>query len=164
MIWIDYVIAGIVMLSVLLGLWRGLVREALSLAAWVLAFWLALRFSPYLADRLAGYVPIPAVQTGIAFVVVFLLTLMVLGLLNWFIVKLVHSAGLGVPDRLLGMLFGALRGVLLATVIVVLVDLTPFGKQPEWVNSVTAGYCRQVAASVGNWLPEGAADRWLGNA
>ncbi|KAF0192165.1 MAG: membrane protein required for colicin V production [Gammaproteobacteria bacterium] len=161
MIWIDYAILGIVALSILLGLWRGFVREALSLVAWVVAFWVALRFSPYLADSLAGYIPIPALQTGIAFAVIFVVTLMILGLANWLVVKLIRGAGLGIPDRIIGMVFGALRGVLLATVAVVLMGLTPLVEQDWWTDSATVGYCRQLAGWIGAWIPGDIADRLL---
>ncbi len=161
MIWIDYAILGIVALSILLGLWRGFVREALSLVAWVVAFWVALRFSPYLADSFAGYIPIPALQTGIAFAVIFVVTLMILGLANWLVVKLIHGAGLGIPDRIIGMVFGALRGVLLATVAVVLMGLTPLVERDWWTDSATVGYCRQLAGWIGAWIPGDIVDRLL---
>jgi membrane protein required for colicin V production len=164
MLWIDYALVGIVALSVLLGLWRGFVREALSLVAWVIAFWMAMRFSPYLVDSFADYIPVPSLQTGIAFAVIFIVTLMILALANWLVVKLVRGVGLGIPDRIIGMVFGALRGVLLATVAVVLMGLTPLVEQDWWKESTTVAYCRQLAGWISAWIPADIADRLLNRA
>ena len=159
MIWIDFVILGVVALSILLGLWRGFVREALSLAAWIVAFWAGMRFSPSLADSFSGYISLEPLRTGLAFALLFLVTLVSIGLVNWLVVKAIRAAGLGLADRLVGMVFGAGRGVLLATIAVWIAGVTPVVDEPWWRDSILVAYCQTIAGWFGTLVPVTMADR-----
>lgn len=125
MIWVDYIIIGVIGLSALISLIRGFVREALSLAVWVLAFFVAWTFFRELAQHLTWF-SLPSVRLGVALAILFLTTLLVGGLVNYLVGQLVDKTGLTGTDRLIGMLFGAARGVLLVTLLILLAGLTLF--------------------------------------
>ena len=149
MIWVDYVIIGILGLSALISLMRGFVREALSLAAWVLAFWVSWTFFRELAVQLDWFT-VPSVRLGAAFAILFIATLMVGALVNFLMGQLVDKTGLSGTDRLLGMFFGAARGAVLVAILVLLAGLTPFPNDPWWTQSQLIGYFQELAI----WLKE----------
>ncbi|MEO5573004.1 MAG: CvpA family protein, partial [Gammaproteobacteria bacterium] len=120
MIWVDWLIVGIIALSGLIGLLRGLVREALSLIAWVAAIWVAISFSHYVAGLLVEQIPSSTVRLMAAFAGLFVITLMLAALVNYLIAKLVDKTGLSGTDHLLGVFFGIARGVVLVAIIVLL--------------------------------------------
>ena len=110
----DWLLCAVLLLSMLVGAWRGLVYELMSLAAWVAAFVLA----QWLAQDVALKLPLlqsaaAQVQYAAAFVLVFVLTLFAAGFLSWLLKKVVETVGLRPVDRALGALFGVARGVLL---------------------------------------------------
>ncbi len=152
MIWVDFIILGIIGVSALISLVRGFVREAFSLAAWVLAFWVAWSFfrdlSPYLS-----WFSTPSVRHATSFITLFIVTLMLGGLVNFLIGQLVDKTGLGGMDRLLGMLFGAARGGVLVAILVVLAGLTPLPNDPWWQQSQLIGYFQELAIWLRSLLP-----------
>jgi len=153
-IWLDFVILSIIALSVVIGVIRGFVREALSLVCWAASFWLAMTFSPRLADYLGEYIAIPAVRTVAAFMSVFLLALIAGGGINTLIVKFIRWSGLGTSDRMVGLLFGVARGVLLVAILAFVAGNTPMAKQPWWQQSLLAGYCENIANWLVQWVPQ----------
>lgn len=126
----DIIILIVVLLSALIGLVRGILKEVLSLASWFAAFILALYFSPTLADRLVGSIEDATVRLVIGFVAVFAATLVVGGAAQWLLRKLVESTGLSGTDRLLGFLFGSARGALVCVVGLILIR--PFAQTSDW--------------------------------
>ena len=100
--WADTTIIVIILLSAVISLFRGFVREVLSLVAWVAAFWAATLFTPLAATALAPYVAVPGARTVIGFVGILVGTLLVFGIINFLVGKLIDSTGLSGPDRLLG--------------------------------------------------------------
>lgn len=129
----DIVLSGIIALSAVIGLMRGLVRELLSLVVWVLAFVVALAYAPSLAPSLSGVASEPAVRHVVAVVVLFVAALVVGGFAQWLLHKLIETTGLSGTDRLLGLVFGALRGVVVC--VVALVALKPFARDYVWWQS-----------------------------
>ena len=109
----DWFILVIVGGSCLMALFRGLVREALSLGNWVLAALLARGFADAVSQMLAEWIDTASIRYLIAFSVLMAVSLIIGGLLIKLIVKLVHASGLGFADRALGLVFGFARGVLL---------------------------------------------------
>ena len=103
---VDYGILGVIGLSALMSLLRGFVREALSLAGWVLALWVALTFTRELARGLPAGSTVPSVRLAVAFLGLFLAALLLTALVNFLAVHLVEKTGLSGPDRTLGVLFG----------------------------------------------------------
>ncbi|MEE9358305.1 CvpA family protein [Candidatus Vondammii sp. HM_W22] len=149
MIWVDYIILGIIGLSAVISLVRGFVREALSLAVWVLAFWVAWTFFRELAEQIDWFA-LPSVRLGVSFAILFITTLMLGALVNFLMGQLVNKTGLSGTDRLVGIFFGAARGVLLIAVLVLLAGLTPFPNDPWWHESRLIGYFQELAL----WLKE----------
>lgn len=135
MIWVDYAILGIIGISALISLVRGFVREAISLATLLLAFWVATQFSAHVGAMLAGKISVPSVRIGVAFGLLFVLTLFAGGLVNYLAGLLVRKTGLSGTDRMLGLLFGILRGAAIVTLLVLAAGLTPLPKDPWWHSS-----------------------------
>jgi len=127
---VDIIILGVVLISAVIGLVRGLLKEVLSLASWVAAFILALYFAPPVADRLAGQLADESVRLVVAFIAVFLVTLIAGGIVQWLASLLVKGTGLSGTDRFLGFLFGSARGILAC--IVALIALRQFAAAGQW--------------------------------
>jgi membrane protein required for colicin V production len=133
---VDYVVLGIVAISALIGLVRGFVREVLSLAIWAIAVMLAIGFAENVAAMLPKRVVGEPLRFITAFAVVFVGALIVGAILQWLVSQLVEKTGLSGSDRLLGLLFGGLRGAVVC--IVAVIALRPFAaEQPWWHTSRT---------------------------
>jgi len=133
--WADYAILAVLALSVLMGLWRGFIGEVLALVCWILAFWAAWMFGPPLADRLSASISTPSVRVLLAYVLSFVTVLIAGAIVSFLMRKLVEGSGLSGSDRLLGMVFGLVRGFALVTLIVLLMGFTPFRRDPWWNQS-----------------------------
>ncbi|MGB1298410.1 MAG: CvpA family protein, partial [Psychrobium sp.] len=136
MIWIDFAILIIIGLSTLISLARGFVKEALSLVIWVAAFFIA---STFYADLAAFLTQIddPMVRNASAVVALFICTLIIGAIGNYVIAQLVIRTGLSGTDRMLGVVFGALRGVLIVAAVLFAIDsFTTLSNSDWWKNSV----------------------------
>jgi len=129
----DIVIGLLLLLSALIGLFRGLVKEVLSLIIWIAAFVLALLFAQQVSDLLTGRIDNTSVRLILAFAAVFITALVAGALVQWVLAKLIETTGLSGTDRLLGFLFGSIRGVLLC--IVILIIMRPFAQDASWWQS-----------------------------
>ncbi len=153
MIWVDFVIVGIIALSALVSVMRGFMREALSLATWILAFWVGLSYASPVSVYLEPYVSVPSLRLGIGFGALFLAVLLVGGLLSFLVAKLVEETGLSGTDRLLGVVFGIGRGVVIVALLVLLAGLTPIPSDPWWKQSVLIGHFEELAIRIRAFLP-----------
>lgn len=153
MSWIDYIIVGVLGLSVLIGLWRGLVSEVLALATWIAAFWVAWAFGPAVSAHFEHRIEEPSIRVVVGYGLCFIAVLVLGALLRFVIHKLVESTGLSGTDRLLGMLFGFARGVLLVTLVVFLLGFTVFARDTWWRHSVLLPQFQTAAAWLGDRLP-----------
>lgn len=135
-IWIDWVIVALLTVSTLISLKRGFVREALSLATWVAAFVVARTFHPQMQSLLENTVETPMVRLIAAFAILFVATLLVGAIINNMIGHLVRVTGLSATDRVLGMAFGLLRGVVVVIVGIALTRYTPLSEDTWWRESV----------------------------
>ncbi len=152
--WADWAIIGIIIISTVISLLRGFVREALSLASWAVAAWVGFKFSLSFSKILPAFVTSNTLRVMVAFAILFLATLIVGLLINLLISSLVNKTGLSGTDRLLGMLFGIARGVLLVAVIVLLANMTQV-KQDEWyVKSQLIPQFQGLATWLHGFLPE----------
>ena len=132
----DWILLGALLISMLVGLWRGLVYEVLSLAGWVAAFILAQWLASDVVDLLPFLKGAAAqVQYAVSFVVVFVVALFAAGLLSWLIKKLVETVGLRPVDRALGGFFGIARGVVLLLALTVVLQLTGLANEAWWQNA-----------------------------
>lgn len=151
---LDWVFLAIMAASLLLGAWRGLVHEVLSIIGWIAAFLLAQMFAPDVAAVLPmGQAPEIAQYAG-AFVLVFLLVIIACGLVTWLIKKAVEAVGLRPVDRVLGAAFGVLRGALLLMAIAIVVNMSPLKRGDWWVESKGAAMSTAAVKQLKPVLPE----------
>lgn len=153
MLWIDIAILVIIGISALLSLFRGLVREVLSLIAWVAAFWVAKTFHPVVVGMLKDKISVPSAQWFVAYGLLFVGTLFAVGIVNFLIGRLIASTGLSGTDRMLGMIFGVARGVAVCTLLVLLAGLTPLPKDPWWSQSHLIPYLQEMALWLRGQIP-----------
>lgn len=150
---IDYAMLAIIALSVLFGAIRGLVREVLSLVAWIAAFVAA----NFLAGEFAQLLPqgwaTEELRLLVGFMAVFLVVLVAMSVLAILASKLVKSAGLAWEDRAFGGGFGLVRGLLVVLILALLVGLTSLPRQPVWRNAVLRMPLEASAQYVNTWLP-----------
>ena len=152
--WADFVVIGILVLSCIVGLWRGFIVEVCSLLIWGAAFWLGFRVAPLGEAWFAGSIEVPSVRLVIAFALVFLAVLILGGLLLWLITRLVRGTGLSGTDRMLGFAFGLVRGVLVVTLLVLAAGMTPMPRDPWWQESSLLPTFQRGAVLVAQWMPE----------
>lgn len=133
---IDWIILAVLALSGVISLWRGFVKEAMSLLGWLAAFVVAMSLSPALASLIQNWISHEMLRLLAAFVILFVGTLIVSGLINQLIHSLVKRSGLGPIDRILGMTFGVLRGgVFVLFCLIALPMLISVENQPWWQES-----------------------------
>lgn len=151
--WVDLAIIAIIAVSALVGLARGLVREVLSLGIWILALIVAWLFHQDVADLLTAHLSHPEVRSVVAFVGLVLLTLLLGAILGAILTAFIDKVGLTGADRLLGLLFGGARGVVLVAMSVFLVSLTPVPSEPWWIESELVGEFQRIAAWMLSLVP-----------
>ncbi len=135
MIWVDYIILGIVGLSALIGFARGLIREVLALGIWIAAVVLAWLFFRDVADQLTPWISTPSIRLVAAFLMIVFGVVLLGALLGYLLTMLIEKTGLSGLDRLLGVLFGAARGAVLVALLVFVAALTPLPEDPWWQES-----------------------------
>lgn len=149
MLTIDYIIIAAFVISVVIGLFRGFFREALSVVTWIAALWITLNYS-HLLEPMLGSIASEALRLWAARLLTFVLVLIAGGLLNALIGILVAKTGLSGTDRVLGMVFGGVRGVLLIGILVLVFRLMELDQEPWWKESRLV----PVGEPVARWLLE----------
>lgn len=143
--WVDWAFIAVVLISSLISLRRGFVKEALSLLTWIVAGVVAWMFGGALSHYLVPFISTPSFQVIAACAILFVVTLLVGALVNFLIGELVRVTGLSGTDRFLGMVFGAARGGLLIVVLVGLLSLAPVQQDPWWRESTLLPHFLLVA-------------------
>lgn len=133
--WIDYVIMGVVALSVITGLFRGFIKELIALCIWILAIWLAFKYSPALDPHLSPYIQDKTAKLIVAFVGILLSTVIVGGVCNALLSFVLRRSGLSSMDRLLGMGFGFVRGVFIVALVFAGIKMTSIPDKAYTENS-----------------------------
>ena len=151
--WADYLIVIIIALSMLIGLWRGLLREVISLATWIAAFAIAFLFAEDGATHLMPYIDVPSLRAAAAFGGLFLATLLLGGLVGILASYLVDYTGLTGTDRVLGMVFGLGRGAIMIAILVLAAGLTPMPRDPWWQQSLLVPHFQDTALWLRGLLP-----------
>jgi membrane protein required for colicin V production len=157
--WIDFVFIALVILSGLISLYRGFVREVFSLATWIVAIWVGVRFSGDAAGYLPAAVSDETLRLGIAFAVLFILVLIVGGIAGIIATRLIRGTGLSGTDRSLGVVFGLLRGVLIVALLVFIASLTVIPDEPWWQESRLVPEFERLVAWVLDLLPDAIQER-----
>lgn len=151
---LDWIVLAVFALSMLVGAWRGLVYEVLSLLGWIVAFVVARLWG----GEVAGLLPLagwePQLRYAAGFVLLFVLALFGWGLVSWLSRRLIEAVGLRPVDRTLGALFGVLRGALLALVATMVISYTPLHQGQWWQDSALAPWLMQALAVVLPQLPQ----------
>lgn len=151
----DWLLLGVLMASLVLGFWRGLVHEVLSLAGWIAAFVVAQWLAADTVGLLSFVQGAPAsVQYAVAFAVVFVATLFATGLLSWLIKKLIDTVGLRPVDRSLGAVFGLARGVVVLLAVTVLLQLLSMTSEPWWQDAVGPVWLEMALNGLKPLLPQ----------
>jgi membrane protein required for colicin V production len=158
MVWVDYLIIGIILLSSMISIVRGFIKEVLSLASWALSFWVALTFYPQLATLLFDYISTPSIRIFTAFFALFIVTLILAAMVNHLIAQLVEKTGLTGTDRALGIIFGLLRGAAIVTLLVLIAGATPMPNDNWWQNSLLLENFEELAVWVQGFLPSDIAE------
>lgn len=151
---LDWVLGGVLLFSLLLGAWRGLVYEVLSVLGWAVSFYVAQWYAPHAATLLPLQSASEPVRYAAAFVLVFIAAVFAAGLLAFLLKKLVEAIGLRPVDRTLGAAFGVLRGVILLLVATVVVDMTALKSSPWWQESRGASALTATLQGLKPALPE----------
>jgi membrane protein required for colicin V production len=143
--WFDYLLLVVMIFSVIAGLMRGLVREAIGLITWVVAIWIAFHYSYELEPYLGGVLTNDALKPWVARIIIFLVVLLIgttLGVLIAHFVRVSMFAGM---DRLWGALFGIVRGLVVVGAIVILCHGLRLQSEPWWNGSVLVPYAEHAA-------------------
>jgi membrane protein required for colicin V production len=157
----DYIVLAILGVSALLGLMRGFIKEVLSLIAYVVAFLASIWWGPLMATWFTPYIENSLLRMGLAYAIVFIAMLLMVGLVNVTLATMIQKTGLTPADHGLGGLFGLMRGLLLVLVLVVLAGYTELPKEPWWEQAQLSGSAvngvRQIKQalppSLAAWLP-----------
>jgi len=151
--WVDYSILSIIGISVLISLWRGFTKEALSLAGWILAAWVALTFADKLQVLLEPHIEVPSLRLMVAFAILFIATLFLAGFINYLAVQVIKKTGLSGTDRMVGIFFGVARGCVVVAVLVLVAGMTPVPQDPWWKASQMMHYFQDMAIWLRQFLP-----------
>jgi len=151
---LDWIFVAVLVISLVVGAWRGLVYELLSLVNWIAAFVLAQWFAPDAAHYLPLANATEVVRYAAGFVVVFVVALFAGGLLAFLVGKLVAAVGLRPVDRVLGAAFGVVRGVVVLLALTVVAGMTPVVNSPWWQESTGPGVATVVLKGLKPVLPE----------
>ncbi len=153
--WVDYSIIGCIVISATIGLVRGFVREAISMVTWVCAIALGLLYCERVSSLFSS-ISVQGIRLLLAFLLLVLATLIIGGLLNFLLTRLVALTGLGATDRLIGMLFGILRGGVIISVLILMMEiplLQHWKTDPAWLNARLVPTFHSMAHWIKSMLP-----------
>ena len=150
----DYLAIAIIGISTLLGVMRGAVKEFFALAGWIVAFLVAKTFSVPLSGFFASMFSNSSVRLLVAFIVLFIITLIAISIVSYLLATLLKKIGLGPLDRLLGSAVGLTRGVVIMLILVVLGGMTALPQQNDWRHALTSPWFEKMATAIMPWLPD----------
>ncbi len=155
----DYAVLGVLAVSMLLSVMRGAVRELLSLAGWVVAFMAAKSLAANFAPLLPASIEDESLRMSVAFVAIFLAALLAMGLVAMLASAMIKTVGLGLVDRLLGSLFGLVRGLLIVLLVVLSAGLTTLPQEPFWQKALLSKPLETAVQVMMPWLPQDLSER-----
>lgn len=149
----DYLVLAIIGISMILSVMRGLLKEVLSIIGWVAAFFVAKTYASQVMPMMPEGIPTESLRILAAFLVLFLATLLVSSLLGIAISTIFKRIGLGWLNRLLGAVFGLVRGVLIVCILVFLAGLTDAPKDERWRNAMFSSPIEALVSGLLPWVP-----------
>jgi membrane protein required for colicin V production len=152
--WVDFTIIGIVAISTLISFFRGLVKEILSLATWLIAFLVAFKFFDGLAKYLTPYIQTDSLRRAIAFAIIFGIILVIGIVISHFFAQFIAKSGLHGPDRTLGLFFGFGRGILIIAILLLIGSVNGLKQETWWAQSKVIPYFDNLVTWLGTFLPE----------
>lgn len=152
--WVDLALAALLLISIGIGLWRGLVFEVMSLLGWVVAYFAASPLAPVVEALLPEDKFSPAVLHVVSLVIAFLFVLVVWSVAAQLVKTLIHATPLSVLDRLGGAGFGALRGLVVALLLVLVIGASPMAESATWQASRAAPLLGGLLRDLAPLLPE----------
>ena len=150
----DWILIAALAASMLLGALRGLVYEVLSVMGWIAAFLLAQWFSPDVAEKLPMQNSGEALRYAAAFVLVFIASVFLAGLISALMKKIISVVGLRPVDRMMGAIFGLFRGLILLLALSVVVHMTPLQESDWWLESQGGPMLMTLLKGLRPMLPE----------
>lgn len=160
MVWIDIVIVGIILISTLISLFRGFVKESISLATWIIAGILGVRYMHVMAALLENTIESVTIRMAASFAVLFIATLIVGAIFNFIVSQMVDKTGLGGTDKALGMVFGLGRGVLIIVMLLLLAGLTTMPEEVWMKESLLIEYFSSISVWIREFLPQDLANKF----
>ena len=151
---IDWILVAVLAASMLLGAWRGLVYEVLSVMGWIAAFVLAQWFAPDVAEKLPMQNSGETLRYAAAFVLVFIVSVFVAGLISALMKKIISVVGLRPVDRIMGAVFGLFRGLIFLLAFSVVVHMTALQESDWWLESQAAPMLMTLLKGLRPMLPE----------
>jgi len=149
----DIIVFAVIALSTLFAYARGVVRELVAIASWIVGLIAALHYSDPAAALFSGFDISPVARHVLAFVLILLVVLLVGGIVAQLLKSVVHGVGLGFVDRFLGAVFGVLRGALLVVIFALFAGLTGLPRHDWWQNSTVGPVLAESALSLRPYLP-----------
>lgn len=149
----DYIIIGVIFSSMLISFIRGLIKECISLSVWMVGVWAAIKFHQAIAHMLASYIESNSFRVVASFAIIFLAILILGALINYLLSFIVTKSGLSGFDRMLGVLFGGIRGVLLISVFLLLVSTTSLIQDSWWQESIFIPHFSLIIDWLREFLP-----------
>jgi membrane protein required for colicin V production len=153
MIWVDWCILSLALLSILLGALRGFFREVATVLVWAFAVIIAVQFGDWLAGSLQTYISVPSVRMAAAYAILFLGVLIAGAIITHFVVDMIRRSVISGTDRALGAVFGVGRALFLGGVLVLLAGRTPVRQDPWWSQSLTLPLLESVAEAIAAVTP-----------
>jgi membrane protein required for colicin V production len=151
---LDWIFLGVLFISMVVGAWRGLVFEVISVLSWIAAFVLAQWFAPMVSQWLPIAGASEAIRYAAGFVLVFIAAIFLGGLIAFLTKKLIAAVGLRPADRLLGAAFGVVRGIIVLLALTVVVGMTPMKSAPMWQESMGAHIASVALTGLKPVLPQ----------
>lgn len=155
----DYAFLGLLVLSMLVGGWRGFVSEVFALVGWAVAVFVAWHFASVVSIYLATHISVVWLRWLAAFLLIFVSVLLLLAVLRFLFRELLGLSGLHPVDRFLGACFGVVRGVVIALLVVAVGGLTTLPKETWWRAAVFAPPLETAVIAAKPWIPKELAER-----
>ena len=152
--WIDIIIIVLFTISILIGIYRGFVKETLSVASWLLAAWMAFTFGEQAAVYIKPYVAQEPLDLAIAYVAVFLVALIAFSVVSHILSKIFESTGMTGIDRSIGSIFGFVRAVVIVVALILVGRYMAMDNQQWWMDSGFRPYFEPMVEWVKSFLPE----------